>query len=146
MRLRYGRDPKRFPSLVKAQSRKGVNMKDNNDEHRSLDYMRSVVMNHLEYNKVYTTHDIVQMMNETGLIPNLQAQQTSLLLAPLFHYGFLKIVGWQRLCKSHYYEFVKLHDFHSVEVRIRWMPNHYDVWIWERLVDGVIIEQKLNTF
>lgn len=123
-----------------------MKMKDNNDEPKRLDYMRSVIMAHLEYDKVYTTHDIVTMMKESGLIPDINAQQTSLLLQPLFNYGFLKIVGWEKLMKSRYYKFIKMNEFHSVEVRIRWMPNHYDVWICEKLVDGVIVEQKLNTY
>ena len=108
--------------------------------------MRSVVMAQLEYDKVYSTHDIVSMINGKGRFPVINAQETSLLLQPLFNYGFLKIVGWEKLMKSRYYKFVKLHEFHSVEVRIRWMPNHHDTWIWERLVDGVIVEQKLNTY
>ena len=121
-------------------------MKDKAGNYKSLDLYRSIIMARLEYGKVYDTATVVRMINEIGLIPDLDSKLVSLVFDPLYKYGFLKIVGFKYNCRSHYYEFEKVQDYHSVDIRIRWMPNHNDVWLWERLVDGVIVDQRLNFF
>ena len=121
-------------------------MKDKAGNYKSLDLYRSIIMARLEKGKVYDTATVVKMINEIGLIPDLDSKLVSLVFDPLYKYGFLQIVGFKSNCSSHYYEFEKVHEYHSVDIRIRWMPNHNDIWLWERLVDGVIVDQRLNFF
>ena len=121
-------------------------MMDKAGNYKSLDLYRALIMARLEKGKVYDTATVVRMIKECGIIPELDSKMVSLVFQPLYKYGFLKVVGWKSFCKSHYYEFEKMEDYHSVDIRIRWMPNHNDVWLWERLVDGVIVDQRLNFF
>ena len=116
------------------------------EHHKSLELYRSIIMSHLEIGKVYDTATVVRMMKETGLIPDLDSKTVSLVFDPLYRYGFLKVVDWKTTSRTHYYKFVKMCDYHSVDIRIRWMPEHNDIWLWEKLVDGVISDQRLNFF
>ena len=121
-------------------------MKDEAGNYKSLDLYRSIIMARLEKGKVYDTATVVKMINEIGLIPDLDSKLVSLIFDPLYKQGFLKIVGFKSNCRSHYYKFEKVEDYHSVDIRIRWMPGHNDIWLWERLVDGVIVDQRINFF
>lgn len=121
-------------------------MKDVAGNYKSLDLYRALIMARLEKGKVYDTATVVKMINETGIIPDLDSKLVSLIFQPLYKHGFLKVVGFKTNCKCHYYEFEKMEDYHSVDIRIRWMPNHNDVWLWEKLVDGVLIDQRVNFF
>lgn len=121
-------------------------MKDEYGNHRTLDYFRYLIMKHMEYGKVYDTKQILQMIKESGMYINLTSKEISLVMAPLYTYGYAEVVGFKTSHHAHYYQFVKKHDFHSTEVRVRWLPGHNDVYITEKLVDGVIVDQKLNVF
>ena len=103
-------------------------------------------MKHLEYDKVYETFDIIQMMRESGLIPSIDYKDICLLLRPLFNFGYLKIIALKHKHNCPYYQFVKVGELQFVNVRIRWLTGHNDVWLWEKLVDGVIVEQRINYF
>ena len=92
----------------------------------------------MEYGKVYDTKQILQMIKESGLYINLTSKEISLVMGPLYTYGYAEVVGFKT---SHH-----AHDFHATEVRVRWLPGHNDVYITEKLVDGVIVDQKLNVF
>ena len=46
-------------------------MKDQYGNHKSLEYFRCLIMKQLEYDKIYDTWDIVHIMRESGLIPNI---------------------------------------------------------------------------
>ena len=46
-------------------------MKDKAGNYKSLDLYRSIIMARLETGKVYDTATVVRMINEIGLIPDL---------------------------------------------------------------------------
>lgn len=121
-------------------------MKDQYGEHKSLEYFRCLIMKQLEYDRIYDTWDVVHIMRESGLIPSIDYKDTCNLLRPLYKFGFLKIVGFETKFKLKCYQFVKVSELESVEIRIRWLTGYNDVWLWEKLVDGVLVDQRLNYF
>ena len=55
----------------------------------------------MEYGKVYDTNQILQMIKESGLYINLNSKEISLVMGPLYKYGYAEVVGFKTSHHAH---------------------------------------------